>query len=288
MNELEWLKQQSGLTDEELKAYETVLGDGKFKSMLKKLADANVAADTARATAEKELKQFTDRYNTEFVPAMRDVTTQSIKSAGEAAALKAKLDKAKEFGIVLEDDGAQGAQQGAQAQGGQQQQRAPGSPDPNIVTRDDFGRFSQSQANTIIALQDLNAEHFALFGAPLGNTQALVDEANRQRLLGNKAFTLRNAWEAAHNVVAKRTEVAAAAAKKHDDEVAERVRKEERERHSANPNARSASTSRFSTYKPTDAGTDNKKPWQAPRNARERNTPWRENAKTKLREAAAA
>jgi hypothetical protein len=54
MNELEWLKQQSGLTDEELKQYEAVLGDGKFKSMLKKLADANVSTEAARKKAETE------------------------------------------------------------------------------------------------------------------------------------------------------------------------------------------------------------------------------------------
>lgn len=281
MNELEWLKQQSGLTDEELKAYETVLGDGKFKAMLKKLSEANVAGEAARKKAETELQQFTDRYNTEFVPAMREVTQQSIKAAGEAAALKAKLDKAKEFGIVLEDDPANPNPKDPPV-------RAPGSPDPNLITRDDFGRFSQSQANTIVAIQDLNAEHFALFGAPLGNTQALVDEANRQRLLGNKTFTLRNAWEAAHNVSAKREEKRLADEKKHDDSIREATRKEERERHSANPNTRSGNTSRFSTYKPSEASGDAKKPWQAPHSARERNTPWRESAKTKLRESVAA
>lgn len=278
MNELEWLKQQSGLTDEELKAYETVLGDGKFKAMLKKLSEANVAGEAARTKAETELKQFTDRYNNEFVPAMRDVTQQSIAAAGEAAALKAKLEKAKEFGIVV-DDPVSNPNPVAP--------RAPGSPDPNLVTRDDFGRFSQSQANTIVSLQDLNAEHFALYGAPLGNTQELVEEANRQRLLGNKTFSIKQAWEAKYNVAAKRKEVSDAAAKKHDDEIREATRKEERERHSANPNTRSGNTSRFSTYKPSEAASD-KKPWQAPQGKRERNTPWRENAKQKLREAVAA
>lgn len=282
MNELEWLKQQSGLTDDELKAWETILGDGKFKGMLKKLADANTAGEAARVKAETELKQFTDRYNTEFVPAMRDVTQQSIKAAGEAAALKAKLDKAKEFGIVLEDDGTPPAPKAGDPP------RAPGSPDPNLVTRDDFGRFSQSQANTIVQLQDLNAEHFALTGAPLGNTQELVDEANHQRLLGNKTFSIRNAWEAKYNVQAKREEKRLADEKKHDDAIREATRKEERERHGSNPNTRSGNTSRFSTYKPSEASDNGKKPWQGPRNARERNTPWRENAKTKLREAVAA
>jgi hypothetical protein len=208
---------------------------------------------------------------------MRDVTQQSIAAAGEAAALKAKLDKAKEFGIVIDEEPT--AKPG-------ETQRAPGSPDPNLISRDDFGRFSQAQANTIVALQDLNAEHFSLYGAPLGNTQELVDEANRQRLLGNKSYNIKQAWEAKYNVAAKRAEVAAAEQKKHDDQIREVTRKEERERHSSNPNTRSGNTSRFSTYKPSEASSD-KKPWQAPRSARERNTPWRESAKSKLREIAA-
>jgi hypothetical protein len=284
MTELEWLKQQSGLTDDELKQYETVLGDGKFKVMLKKLADANVATEAAKVKAETELRQFTERYNNEFVPAMRDVTQQSIAAAGEAAALKAKLDKAKEFGIVVDDVVPN---PNPNPNPNLPTPRAPGSPDPNVVTRDDFGRFSSAQANTLVMLQDLNAEHFALWGAPLGNTQELVDEANRQRLLGNKTFSIKQAWEAKYNVAAKRKEVADAAAKKHDDEIREATRKEERQRHSANPNTRSGNTSRFSTYKPSEASGD-KKPWQAPVGKRERNTPWREMAKQKLREAVAA
>jgi len=283
MTELEWLKQQSGLTDDELKTYEAVLGDGKFKAMLKKLADANVNAEAAKKKAEDELKQFTDRYNNEFVPTLADVTKQSIADAGKVAALEAKLAKAKEYGIALDD----APNPNPNPNPNPAAPRAPGSPDPNVVTRDDFGRFSQSQASTLVMLQDLNAEHFALYGAPLGNTQELVDEANRQRLLGNKTFSVKNAWEAKYNVAAKRQEVADAAAKKHDDEIAERVRKEERERHSANPNTRSGNTSRFSTYKPSEAAGD-KKPWQAPVGKRERNTPWRESAKQKLREAVAA
>jgi len=45
MTELEWLKQESGLTDDELKTYETILGDNKFKSMLKKVIDATRLTD---------------------------------------------------------------------------------------------------------------------------------------------------------------------------------------------------------------------------------------------------
>ena len=188
MTELEWLKQESGLTDDELKTYETILGDNKFKSMLKKVIDANASLTAAKAKAEGELEQFTTRYNSEFVPALRDVTQQAIDSDAKRAAAEAKLAKAKELGIVLGDEPVKEAP------------RAPGSPDPNLVTRDDFGQFQNRQANTLMALQDLNAEHFGLFNAPLGGTQELVNEVNRQHLLGNKGFTLKNAWEQKYNV----------------------------------------------------------------------------------------
>ena len=183
MTELEWLKQESGLTDDELKTYETILGDGKFKAMLKKVITSNDSLAAAKKTAETELEQFTTRYNSEFVPAMRDVTQQAITREGEVASLKAKLAKAKEFGLAIDD--------GPAAAAAVEPPRAPGSPDPNALTREDLNRFSSAQSNTILALQDLNAEHFSLFGAPLGNTQELVAETERQRLLGNKNYTLK-------------------------------------------------------------------------------------------------
>ena len=278
MTELEWLKQESGLTDDELKTYETILGDNKFKSMLKKVIDANASLTAAKAKAEGELEQFTTRYNSEFVPALRDVTQQAIDSDAKRAAAEAKLAKAKELGIVI-DDSPQWTQQAV---------RAPGSPDPNLVTRDDFGQFQNRQANTLMALQDLNAEHFGLFNAPLGGTQELVNEVNRQHLLGNKGFTLKNAWEQKYNVQAKRTEAAAAAKAKEHADLKAQWTKEERERVGANPHMRRGQPSRYDRYKSTDAGKSAEKPWQSSHSSRERNTDWRNQALSKVREAQAA
>ena len=148
----------------------------------------------------------------------------------------------------------------------------------------DLNRFSQAHASTIITLQDLNAEHFKLFGSPLGNTQELVDEVQRQRTLGNKNFSLKQAWETKHNVEAKRGEIAAASQKKHDDEIRAAAIKEEREKNGANPNLRSGQASKFSTYKSSDA---TKEPWKAPRLKSQANKPWRDNAIQKVREFAA-
>jgi hypothetical protein len=274
MTELEWLKQESGLSDEDLKAWETTLGDAKFKTFLGKIMKANESSGAARAEAERQLQQFTQRYTNEFLPAMRTVTQESIAREGEVAALKAKLAKAVEYGVVPEDEVKPEAP------------RAPGSPDPNAITRESFDQFSRSQSNTILALQDLNAEHFSLFGAPLGNTQELVAEVERQRLLGNKNFSLKNAWEQKHNVPAKRAEVEAAKQEKRDAELKAKWLKEERERTGANPNTRRGQSSQHSRYKPAD-GVD-KKPWQSSRSKHERNAGWREHAREAVAKAAAA
>jgi hypothetical protein len=277
MNELEWLKRESGLTDDELKTYETILGDGKFKAMLKKVISANEKLTTEAATARGELEQFTTRYNNEFVPAMRSTAQDALAKEGELAALRAKLSKAKEYGIILEDEAP------AIAPTPTVPPRAPGSPDPNSLTREDLNRFSNAQSNTLITLQNLNAEHFELFGKPLGGTDELVAETNRQRLLGNQNYTIRNAWEAKNNVAAKRTEIQAAARKKEIDEAISADRRTQAERHGSNPNTRSGQTSRYDKYKASDASADGKKPWQAAHGHRERNENWRERALEKVR-----
>ena len=134
-------------------------------------------------------------------------------------------------------------------------------------------------------MNDLNAEHFRLFGQPLGNAQELVDETLRQRTLGNKNFTLKQAWEAKHNVTAKRDEIQKAERQKETDTAVQAALKAEREKNGGHPGLRTGQTSRFSTYKPTDS---TKEPWKAPHSINERNKPWRENAISKVREAMAA
>lgn len=275
MTELEWLKQESGMTDEELAAMETVAGAGKFKAFLVKAVAANTQAASEKAAAEQARIDLETRYQNEFIPEMRKVTQDSLRAQAEAAAARAQLDKAREYGIVPDAPPAAVVEP----------PRAPGSPDPNMMSRDDFNRFSQSQSNTLIALNDLNAEHFRLFGQPLGNTQELVDETTRQRTLGNKNFTLKQAWETKHNVASKREELTKAERQKEIDAAIAADRKLQAEKGGSNPNLRSGVTSRFSTYKATDAG---KEPWKASRSTHERNRGWRENAVNKVREFTAA
>lgn len=278
MTELEWLKQESGLTDEEIKGLEAIGGFAKLRTGLMKVLGLSEKALKDKTEAENARLAYEKRHNEEVLPEMRRVTTEALRATGEAARLKAELDKAREYGIVPEPEKKESVVEPP---------RAPGSPDPNAISRDDFNRFSQSQSNVLITLNDLNAEHFRLFGSPLGNTQELVDEVQRQRTLGNKNFSLKQAWETKHNVEQKRTEIKAADQKKHDDEIRAAAIKEEREKHGANPNVRSGVPSRFSNYKASDA-TGDKEPWKASHSVNERNKPWREKAIAKVREHMAA
>jgi len=279
MTELEWLKQESGLTDEEIKGLEAVGGFAKLRTGLMKVLGLSEQALKDKVEAENQRLSFEKRYNDEFVPEMRKVTQDALRAQAEAAAANAKLAKAREYGIVPEDTtpAAPPADPNAPP-------RAPGSPDPNLITRDDFGRFSQSQSNVIITLNDLNAEHFKLFGTPLGETQALVDEATRQRTLGNKNYSLKQAWEAKYNVQAKRDEIAKAERQKEIDAAVAADRKAQAEKNGANPNMRSGRPSKFATYQQSDA---TKEPWKAPRQKSQSNKPWRDKALAVVREFAA-
>jgi hypothetical protein len=276
MTELEWLKQESGLDDNELKAMEAVAGQTKFIAMLQKIIGSNEAATKAKTDAENARLAFEKRYQEEFIPEMRKVTQDALNARGEAARLQAQLKQAQEYGIVPDSVTPAAAEP----------PRAPGSStDPNGITRDDFSRFEAAQANTILAVQDLSAEHFRLFKEPLGDSQGLVDEVKRQRALGHKDYSLRNAWEAKHNVPAKREEIAKASRQKEIDDAIAADRKARIQAGGDNPMVRSGVPSRFSTYKPSDANTA-QKPWQVP--AGQRKTamqPWRDNAVAKLREA---
>lgn len=275
MTELEFLKQESGLTDDEWKAMEAISGSGKILSAVKKAMGLSEQAIKDKVAAENARLDFEKRYNDEFIPEMRKVTQDSLRAQGDLAAAQARLKAAQEYGIVPEPPAVADPP------------RAPGSPDPNTLTREDLNRFSTAQSSTLIALNDLNAEHFRLFGSPLGNTQELVDEVTKQRTLGNKAYTLKQAWETKHDVPAKRAELTKVERQKEIDAAVAADRKVQAEKNSANPNVRSGVPSRFSSYKPTDAA-GGKEPWKAPHSINERNRPWREKAVSKVREAMAS
>ncbi|HEY3620755.1 MAG TPA: hypothetical protein VGK96_28460 [Candidatus Sulfotelmatobacter sp.] len=276
MTELEWLKQESGLTDDELKAMEAVAGHTKFVGMLQKMIGSNEAAAADKKAAEQSRLDLEKRYQDEFIPEMRKVTQDSLRAQGELARAQAELKAAKEYGIVPESTNVTPAEP----------VRAPGSPDPNALSKADLERYSAQSSRAIISLNDLNAEHFKLYGSPLPDSQGLVDEVTRQHTLGHKDYTLKKAWETKYNVEAKRAETAAAERQKDIDTAVAAKLKEERQKHGDNPHTRTGVPSRFSTYKPSDAAGSTK-PWQtAPGMRKAANEPWRKSAISKLSEVA--
>lgn len=271
MTELEWLKQESGLTDDELKAMEAVAGHTKFVGMLQKLIATNEQSTSARQTAEQARIDLENRYQNEFIPEMRKVTQDSLRAQGELAAAQARLKAAQEYGIVPDPPAASGPADPAP--------RAPGSPDPNAFNAADF---VARQSRAIVSLQDLSAEHFKLFGAPLGNTQELLDIVQREHTLGHKDFSLQRAWEQKFNVTAKRDEMAKAERQKEIDAGIQAGIKDFRQKQGANPGLVSGQPSRFSNYKPQDANAG-AEPWKVPAGQRKTaNQPWRDKAVQKV------
>jgi hypothetical protein len=278
MTELEWLKQESGMTDEELKAMEAVAGAGKFKAFLVKAVAANEQAAKDKQAAEQARIDLETRYTNEFVPEMRKVTQDALAARGEAARLQAQLEQAREYGIVPEpvapvvDPNAPPV-------------RAPGSPDP-AAAEAQFRQWSAAQSRAIITLNDLSAEHFKLFKEPLSNSQELVDEVQRQHTLGHKDFTLQKAWEAKFDVPTKRQEILKAERQSEIDAAVAAARKEDRQKAGSHPGLVSGQPSRFSTYKPSDAN-GGAEPWKVPAGMRkEANKPWRDRAVQKVAAAA--
>jgi hypothetical protein len=272
MTELEWLEQQSGLTKDELKAMEAVAGHAKFVGMLQKIIASNETAQKEKVESENTRLAFEKRYNEEFIPEMRKVTQDSLRAQGELAAAQARLKAARDYGIVPEEEKKQAEDAPPRAQG---------SPMPNSF---DGNAWAAKQSKAIITLNDLNAEHFKLFGAPLSGTQELVDMVEREHTLGRKDFTLQKAWEAKHNVPEKRAEIQKAEQQKVINAAIAADRKVQAEKHGSNPNVRSGQPSRFSSYKPTDAA-GGKEPWKSSHSSGERNKAWRDNSVVKIREA---
>lgn len=271
MTELEWLKQESGMTDDELKAMEAVAGVGKFKAFLVKAVAANTQAQADKTAAEQARVDLENRYQNEFIPEMRKVTQDSLRAQSEAAAAKAALDKAREYGIVPE----------APPPATPPEVRAPGSPDPAAQEKQ-FRDWSAAQSRAIITLNDLSAEHFKLFKEPLANSQELVDLVQREHTLGHRDFTLKTAWEQKFNVPAKRQEIQKADEQKRIDDAVAAARKSDREKMGAHPGLVSGKPSRFSTYKPSD-GAQNSEPWKVPAAMKKSaNQPWRDKAAAKV------
>ncbi len=274
--EIDWLKAESGMSDEDLKSYEALLGDAKFKTMLTKLQATKDTATTAQAAAEQERLNLEKQWSDVYQPELRKVTQDALAAAGREAKLKAELEQARKYGIVPPEDAPTVTPEAP---------RAPGSPDPQYVSRDDFSKLENAASSGLATLNDLNAEHYKLFGTPVPNMTEILAEVGRERKLGHTADA-RTVWEKTHNVAAKRAELAASDKAKERDSIRAEYAKEIAERGGNNPNLGIGRPSRFSTYDPSKMA-DNTKPWQRPHEMkRAGNSPWRDQAVQKLNDAA--
>ena len=272
MTELEWLKQEAGISDEEWNAMSAVGGSAKLLAGIKKAMGLSDQAIKDKTAAENERLALEKRYQEEFIPEMRKVTTDALKAKGEAARYQAELAQAREYGIVPESPAAP------------PEVRAPGSPDP-AATQAEFQKWSQAQSRAINTVSELNAEHFRLFKEPLPGSADLSEMVQREHTLGHKDFTLRQAWETKYKVPEKRAEIQAAERKAEIDAAVTAARKEDRQKQGANPGLVTGQPSRFSNYKPSDAHGN--EPWKtAPNQKKQANQPWRDKFAEKVRSAA--
>ncbi len=212
------IKADGGLPDDQVTQLESILGTDKAKSVLKRsvsnhkdwtrktmeAADLRKQADADRAAMEQE-KQQLQQWQAGVQSQLDDAYKQYQESNISAATLKAKVQTiASRYGIdpkeLLEGELPP------------ETQPTKGTPVANIdvskfVTADDldkqFGRLKSMDSRIQAQIWDLGVEHQKLFGTPLENVSAMVDEA-----LGSKEpITLRAMWEKKHNVQAKRDEL---------------------------------------------------------------------------------
>lgn len=91
---------------------------------------------------------------------------------------------------------------------------------PKWVQQDEYTRFANAAIATPFELQDVAAEHYALYGKPLGNTRALLDKVANSK----GRLNLRSAWEEEYEVADRRKQIA-------DDEFNQKVNGEVEKRY---------------------------------------------------------
>jgi|SRR6185437_3246621 len=75
---------------------------------------------------------------------------------------------------------------------------------PKWVAQDEYTKFANAAIATPFELQDVAAEHYQLYGKPLGNTRALLDKVAQSK----GRLNLRSAWEEEYEVPQRRQQIA--------------------------------------------------------------------------------
>lgn len=209
-------------------------------------------ADTKAADAERKLAEATatetrvkNWWDTDATKQINDVHSKNATLEAERAFYKTQAEKAKEAGFLPAD--APGFKADANP--------VPGSPaivkpgDPRYMTQDE-GYKALTTATWVVS------EHMRLNGGapPPDDLETLVAEANAKRM------KVREYVEQKYDFGKRRTEIAAAKQKEHDEKIAkdaaDAVRKEYADKQN-NPDLRPQVTSNFSKFKQGEKGADN-------------------------------
>jgi hypothetical protein len=75
---------------------------------------------------------------------------------------------------------------------------------PNWVDQNEYTKFANAAIATPFELQDVAAEHYQLYGKPLGNTRSLLDKVASSK----GRLNLRSAWEEEYEVPQRRQQIA--------------------------------------------------------------------------------
>ncbi len=216
---------EAGQTEEQINSIVATLGPATslFETTLQAAEQKETAAAAQLADAEKKTKDLNDFWNTKATPEINEAFSRATAAETRAAALQAERDQLREsasrYGFLPAETAEEKTAREAKERGA-----APVIvPGTNVVPGSPGAAagFTETQIIDAIATSSyLMTEHQRLFGEPLPDLRAIINEAGRVK---RKA---EDVWNEKYGVPKKREELAAAA------KAAERetIRKEEHEK----------------------------------------------------------
>jgi hypothetical protein len=273
MNWREYLKSQ-GYSDAEIGNMATTFGEDKmskaFAEPISKLAEAQ----TLLTEAERKDTEFRDFYEKEVMPKIGSTYKDAINARTENAALKARLEAAKEYGFLNDEipgtvtvPGSPAGRPVVAANPVPGSPGAPGAPpsdfDPNQYVRaDKFTEAVNSIPDMLGRLADVSNEYYRLYGQPIPDRMNdLIDEARRTKK------TVGEIAAAKYKFTEKRAEIDQAKAAAHDKEVADAAVRDYASKHQM-PFTAPGVVSRSPMFEPKSQD-EARKPWQGARDRKQ-------------------
>lgn len=272
----QYLKSQ-GYTDQEIANMATTFGEEKMsKAFSQPIAD-KLAAEKALADAKTEKEEFETWYQTDVIPKLGQTYQDAINARTENAALKARLEAAKEYGFLSDSKVIEGVVPGSQP--GQPVTAAnpvPGSPaapgasaspsplDPRYVEAASFSKAVDSIPTMLGKLTRISNEHQVLFGKPLVEIDELISEAQASKGKRN----VETIWKERFKVDEKRAEIQKAQQEAHDKEVAEAAVRKYATEHN-HPFISPGVVSKAPLFAPNASADDARHPWKGARDRKQ-------------------